>query len=276
MHPARPIAVALAGCACLAVAASAGATTRTDRAISLTDTANAMPSANLKVALRPERPGASTTIEIALHIGGTGDSAPEPVTALELRMPAGMGLGSSTLGQSNCLSASLIAAGPAGCSGNALIGLGKASAVVPVGSQLVHETATVDALLGAPGEDRIEILFYVRAQQPVFGSLVLPSVLEEDATPFGESLDTSIPLVQTWPEGPDLALQTFSSSLGPQGLTYHRRVAGRTISYRPLGMKVPRTCPTGGYPFGAKLAFADGTHSTVVYRVPCPATGTTK
>ncbi|HXP99572.1 MAG TPA: hypothetical protein VN845_05855, partial [Solirubrobacteraceae bacterium] len=263
-------------CACLALAVSADATKRAGRAVSLTDTASATPPASLKVAFRPEHPGSGTTIEIALHIGGTGDSAPEPVTALELRMPEGMGLASSTLGQSNCLSASLIATGPTGCSGNALIGLGKASAVVPVGSQLVHETATVDALLGAPGENRIEILFYVRAQQPVFGALVLPSVLEEDAAPFGESLDTSIPLVQTWPEGPDLALQTFSSSLGPQGLTYHRRVAGKTISYRPLGMKVPRTCPAGGYPFGAKLAFADGTHSTVVYRVPCPAAGAAK
>jgi hypothetical protein len=268
MRLARPIAVAFASCACLASATNANATRH---AASLTDTGSHAPSASLKVALRPEHPDASTTIEIALHIGDTSDSAPVPVIALELRMPAGMGLGSSTLGQSNCLSASLLAAGLAGCSGNALIGLGKASAAVPVGSQLVHETATVDALLGAPGEDRIEILFYVRAQQPVFGALVLPSVLEEDMAPFGESLDTSIPLVQTWPEGPDLALQTFSSSLGPQGLTYHRRVAGKTISYRPLGMKVPRTCPAGGYPFGAALTFADGTHRTVAYSVPCPA-----
>jgi hypothetical protein len=273
MRFAGPIAVALATCACLASAASAAATTRAGPTASLTDTASGGERASLKVAFRPEHPGASTTVEIVLHVGGTGEIAPVPVTALQLRMPAGMGLGSSTLGQSNCLSASLIAAGLAGCSGNALIGLGKASAAVPVGPQLVHETATVDALLGAPGENRIEILFYVRAQQPVFGALVLPSVLEEDTAPFGESLDTSIPLVQTWPEGPDLALQTFSSSLGPQGLTYRRRVAGRTISYRPLGMKVPRTCPAGGYPFGATLAFADGTHSTLVYRVPCPTAG---
>jgi hypothetical protein len=230
----------------------------------------------LRVALQPERPGAGSTIEIALHVGGRGGSMPVPMTGLDLRMPAGMGLGSSTLGQSNCLSANLIAAGLAGCSGNALIGLGRASAAVPVGSQLVHETATVDALLGAPGENRIEILFYVRALEPVFGALVLPSVVEEDTAPFGESLDTSIPLVQTWPEGPELALQTFSSSLGPQGLTYHRRVAGKTISYRPLGMKVPRICPAGGYPFGATLAFADGTHSTLAYRVPCPGARTAK
>ncbi len=273
MRLAGPIAVALAACAC---PVAAGAAAPAGGAGSPVAFASAAPPVGLKVALRPERPGASTTIEVALRIGGAGELAPVPVSTLQLRMPAGMGLGSSTLGQSNCLPASLAADGLAGCSGNALIGVGEASAGVPIGSHLVHESATVDALLGAPGENRIEILFYVRAQQPVFGALVLPGVLEEDMSPFGESLDTSIPLVQTWPEGPDLALQRFSSSLGPQGLTYHRRIGARTISYRPIGMKVPRACPAGGYPFGAKLTFADASTSTVVYRVPCPTKARTR
>lgn len=267
MRLTRSIALALALAGWVSVAG-------TSVAASIEPVGTAMPAtpaspASLKVALVPERPGKSTTVEIALNVGGAGEAT--PVTSIELRMPAGMGLGSSTLGESNCLAAKLIAAGVGGCSGNALIGHGTASAAVPVGSQLVHETATVDALLGAPGENRIEVLFYVRASQPVYGALVLPSILEEDTAPYGESLDTSIPLVQTWPEGPDLALQTFSSSIGPQGVIYHRRAGGKTIAYRPLGMKVPRSCPQGGYPFGATLTFAGGAHETLAYRVRCPA-----
>jgi hypothetical protein len=92
-----------------------------------------------------------------------------------------------------------------------------------------------------------------------------------DTQPFGERLETSFPPLQAWPEGPDLALETFASTIGPLHLTYHRQVNGRTISYHPNGVRVPRVCPAGGYPFGALLNFEDGTHTAIVYHVPCHA-----
>ncbi|HEY5193392.1 MAG TPA: hypothetical protein VIJ39_05905 [Solirubrobacteraceae bacterium] len=251
MSLARLLAVALVSYACLAGAASA------------------TPSVQLHVGFAPDRRDTPTTIELSLQISGPANSILAPVTSLDLRLPAKMGLGSSTLGEATCEPAALADAGLAGCSANARIGFGSASAVVPVGSQLVHENASLDALVGPPAEDRVEVLFYVRALEPVFGALILPSVLEEDAAPYGQSLDTSVPLVEAWPEGPDLALETFSSSLGPKGLTYHREVDGRSIAYAPTGIRIPRLCPAGGYPFGAQLTFADGTHAAVAYHVPC-------
>jgi hypothetical protein len=80
-----------------------------------------------------------------------------------------------------------------------------------------------------------------------------------------------IPLVQAWPSGPDLALETFVSTIGPLHLTYHREVNGKTIAFYPHGVRVPQTCPAGGYPFRAQLRFQDGTHTTAVYHVPCPS-----
>jgi hypothetical protein len=247
----RTLAVVLAGCAYYAGGASAAQTVK------------------LRVAFVPDVPGQRTTINLALRIRGPGGTAPSPVRSFDLRLPANMGIATTTLGEDNCEPAALIASGVGGCPANARIGYGSASAAVPLGSESVHETASLDALMGPPAENRVELLWYVQAGQPVFAQLVLPSVVEEATPPYGEELATSIPLVPTWPGGPDLALETFNSSIGPMGLTYHRQVAGKTVAFHPRGIRIPRVCPAGGYGFAAFLSFQDGTHTTGTYRVPC-------
>jgi hypothetical protein len=235
-----------------------------------TATATATQTARLKVAFAPDRAGARTTIELALKISGPDGAPPEPVTSFDLFLPAGMGIASTTLGQSHCYSSELFDSGLQGCSANALIGSGTVTAVLPVGSRVLTERASLDALMGKPGKS-IEILFYAQTDAPVFAQLVLPSALQEGSAPYGEGLSTSLTPVQTWPEGPYLALETFDSTIGPLGLTYHAQEGGQTIAYKPLGMRIPASCPAGGYPFSAMLTFQDGTESTIGYRVPCPA-----
>ncbi len=253
MSLARPVAlVLLATCACSTASASA------------------TQSVKLRVALHPNVPGQRTTIALAVRVRGAGGAPPSPVTSFDLRLPLNMGIAATTLGQANCEPVALIASGLGGCSGNARIGYGTASAVVPVGSQSVREIASLNAVMGPAAENRVEVLWYIQAEQPVFAQLVLPSVVEESAPPYGEELAVAVPLVQAWPEGPDLALETFNSSLGPEGLTYHRQVAGHTVAFRPRGIRIPRACPIGGYGFAALLSFQDGTHTTSKYRVPCP------
>ncbi|HEX4837580.1 MAG TPA: hypothetical protein VFV03_03520 [Solirubrobacteraceae bacterium] len=180
-----------------------------------------------------------------------------------------MGIDTTTLGQSNCYPANLIDGGIQGCSANARIGFGDATAIVPIGSGGIQEKASLSALMGPPAVDHLEVLFYAEALFPVFAQLVFPGVVISDTKPFGEQITTSIPLVQAWPEGPDFALETFNSTIGPLHLTYHRQVSGRTISYQPHGVTVPRRCPAGGYPFTALFSFQDGTHTTADYSVPC-------
>jgi hypothetical protein len=249
----RPLALSFAVCACFAGAA------------------NAAPTVKLKVAFDPNVAGERTTIELGLRIYGPGGAPPAPVTSLNLRLPANMGIATTTLGQANCEAANLISEGLHGCSANARIGFGDATAVVPIGSRGVQEKVSLNALMGPPVENRLEVLFYVEGLSPVLTRLVLPSVVASDTRPFGEQLDTSVPLIQAWPEGPNLALETFTSTIGPLHLTYHRQINGKTVSYHPHGVRVPRVCPAGGYPFGALLNFQDGTHTTSVYRVPCPS-----
>lgn len=248
----RLITAALVGCAIVASTASAA-----DRA-------------KLNVSFVPDRAGARTTIDLALSVSAPRGAPPEPVIGFDLRLPDDMGLASTSLGEANCYPADLLSRGLDGCSPNARLGFGTATAVVPVGEQMITEHASLDAVLGQPGEDRIEVLFYIQAGEPVFAQLVLPSVVEEASPPYGEQLATSVPLVTAWPEGPDLALETFVSSIGPRGLTYYRQVKGRSVAHKPRGFRIPQSCPPGGYPFQAALTFADGTQSIASYRVQCP------
>jgi hypothetical protein len=248
---ARAVALALVACVCCANAA------------------HAAPSVKLRVAFDPDSAGRRTTIELKLRIDGPGDTSPTPMTSLDLQLPPDMGIATTTLGQSSCNPAQLIRAGLDGCSANARIGLGSATAVVPVGERSVQEKVSLNALMGLPAEDHLEVLFYVEGLSPVLTRLVLPSVVQPDSPPFGEQLDTTVPLVQAWPEGPNLALETFDSTIGPLGLTYHREVHGRSVPYHPQGVRVPETCPPGGYPFAAVLHFEGGSQTTAEYGVPC-------
>lgn len=252
MSLARSLALVLAGIACFA------------------SRADASQGVKLKVTLDPNVAGERTTIELALRVSGPGGATPVPVTGLDLLLPADMGIATTTLGESNCDPIALIDGGLQGCSANARIGFGEATAVVPVGSQSVQEKASLNALMGPSVEDRLEVLFYLEALEPVFARFVLPSMLLSGALPGSEQLDTSVPVIPAWPEGPDLALETFDSTIGPSHLTYHRQVNGRTISYSPHGVRLPRICPQGGYPFSAIVSFQDATQTTANYRVPCP------
>jgi hypothetical protein len=232
--------------------------------------ASAAVTVNLKVRLLPDRAGARTTIELALRMSGPEGAPPPPVTSLELRLPAHMGIATTTLGQANCDPAELIEGGLQGCSANARIGFGDALAVVPFGPEQVPEKVSINALMGPSSGERVEVLFYAEGLSPVYAQLVFPGLVLGDAPPFGERIDTLIPLVTAWPLGPNVALESFNSTIGPLHLTYHRQVNGRTISYHPHGLRVPSRCPPGGYPFAANLTFEDGTHTTADYAVPCP------
>lgn len=228
------------------------------------------PSAGMHVAFVPDLAGARTTIELSLNIRGSAGGPPPPLRSMALRLPAGMGIATTTLGEANCAPASLIAAGLSGCSANALLGFGSATAVVPVGSGNVIEHAVLHPLMGPAHENEVEVLFYAQASTPVFAQLVLPGVLQEDAAPFGERLQTSVPLVEVWPEGPDLTLQSIVATIGPEHLIYHHRVGSKTVTFRPRGVRIPGRCPSQGYPFGALLNFIDGTTANASFRVSCP------
>jgi hypothetical protein len=223
----------------------------------------------LQVAFQPDRPGARTTIRFGFQISGPNHTPPSPIVSLSLRMPEHMGLLTTTLGQASCYPGPLLRLGLAGCSENARLGFGDAVAVVPLRNDPVYERASLTALLGPPTIDHIQVLFYAEGLTPVFAQFVFPGVLVDDVHPFGDRINTTIPLVAPWPNGPNIALTSFSSTIGPLHLTYHRQVNGKRVAYQPHGLTIPRHCPRGGYPFAAVLAFEDGSTTQAIVRVPC-------
>lgn len=223
----------------------------------------------LKVSFQPDRPGADTTVHFGFHLAGPGGSPPSPIVGVALRMPQNMGLATTTLGEANCYPKALLEYGLTGCSENARLGFGDAVTVVPLPDDPIYAHATLTALMGPPSTDHVQVLFYAETRTPVFAYFVFPGVMTGDTPPFGDRIDTTIPLVAPWPQAPNIALTSFTSTIGPLHLTYHRLLNGRRIAFRPHGLVIPKQCPRGGYPFGAVLHFEDGTTAEKVVHVPC-------
>jgi hypothetical protein len=238
-------------------------------------TADGAQRASLQVAFTPDKLGASTTVGFGFHVqSATAGQVPSPLTNIDLELPAGVSLATSSLGLDVCQPTILLARGPEGCRANARIGAGAARSEVAVAGEVVTEAATVDALLGPPAGENEQILFYVAGAEPLSAGLIFPGALLLTASVgYSGSLDTSIPLVRAWSSGPYIALTSFSSTLGPLGLTYYRHRHGKVLPFTPRGIAVPGRCPRGGFPFAAAFTFLDGSRASAVAAVPCPRHG---
>jgi hypothetical protein len=257
MRRSTPLTGALALCACLALPAAAGASE----------------AVRLNTSFTPDRPGASTTITFGFTVSSPGGEVPSQLRELNLHLPAGIGIARNTLGQAICEPIYLYARGPEGCPENSRLGFGSATAAVPYGPETVSENAKVYAYRGAPEHEHITVLFFAEGWEPVFADLVFPGHLIEDKGIFSGELDTEVPIVHSLPGGPDVSVVYLRSTFGPEGLTYHRTVAGHEIAFHPRGVTVPLTCPRGGYPFAADLTFQDGAHILARSTAPCPPSG---
>ncbi len=218
----------------------------------------------------PNQLGANTTVSFGFRITSTTGGVPSPLISVDLRLPAGMGLFTSTLGLATCYPEPLLALGPEGCPFDARIGFGRARADVLIADQIMTEPATVTAYMGPSDHERIVVLFYADGKSPVSAQLVFPGQLYSDAGAYGERLSTAVPLIPTMPEGRDISVVRFESTIGPSHLTYTERAHGRTVRFRPAGITVPERCPRGGFPFAAEFGFQDGSHVIAKHRVPCP------
>jgi hypothetical protein len=250
---------ALLACACLPGAAHA---------------ADAVPqpaqTARLTATLTPEHLGEGTTIGFNLRIVTPGGAIPPPLTEVDLRYPEDLGIATSGLGLATCAPTLLEAAGPLGCPADSVMGIGSAVAEIPVGPEVVHETAPV-TIFRAPTEDgQIAMVLYANGADPVDAQILLPSLLLPASAPFGGRVKIDVPLVPSLPDSPDVAVVRLTTTLGPLGITYYEREHGHTLAYRPRGLQLPDSCPRGGFPFAAQLSFVGGSSATAHAVVACP------
>jgi len=235
--------------------------------------AQAAETAQLTVTFSPYKLGKTTTINIHLTMANSEGGVPGPVTSFHTRMPPNLELVGSTLGLAICQPAALLASGPEGCSPNARIGLGSAQAEVPFGPEIVGETARVQAFIGPPVGEDIGVLLYGEALSPVYATVIFPGVLLIGSGPLGESLNTTVPLIPTLPEAAPVSVTSMQLGIGPNHLSYYKKVHGKTVSYQPEGIALPPICPRGGFLFVTELTFQDGTYLKVQSTVPCPPRG---
>lgn len=224
----------------------------------------------LHTSFSPDRLGASTTIGFGFQISSTEGGLPSPLTHVDLRMPEGMNYITSTLGIASCRPEALIVKGLKGCSPNSRLGYGSAFVEVPFGTGAGREIPNIQALMGPPHNGNVVVLFYADGRAPVFAQLVFQGELVAASESFGESLDTTIPLIPSVTNGPPVSILRVESTIGPSHLVYEKRVHGRVVHYRPKGVAVPDRCPRGGFPFEGDFTFLDGSKVTAKSTVPCP------
>jgi hypothetical protein len=222
------------------------------------------------VSLHPEKLGHSTTLAFSFHIPASRARILTPLTGFDLQLPAGMGLGDSTLGVSTCSAATLLRSGFEACPPDSLMGNGSGIAEAQFGPEIVIEHGFVRSFMTVEKEGHTSLLYYFDGRVPVIAPLVFSSaLLAAGASPISE-LSTKIPLIPVFPETPDAAIVSMSVKLGPEGLTYYKREHAKVGAYTPVGMDVPAICPKNGFRFTAYFTFADGMRLSSVRDIPCP------
>lgn len=239
-------------------------------------TAGASQVVTLRAGFSPDRLGVSTTIHFGFTISSTTRGVPSPVTDVQIDLPAGMGLGTTDLGEETCDPTMLFTFGPDGCSPNSRMGIGNASVQIPVGPQSPMFYAAVTVYMGVPKKQHTTMLIYAETLTPVYGQFVFPSELLPTTGAYGAELHTAMPLIPTWPDGPPAVIVHMETTLGPSHLTYYTHRRGKLVPYSPEGMAVPEHCPAGGFPFRAIYRFDDGSTTSATTSVPCPRTATPK
>lgn len=227
-------------------------------------------SVKLSATLTPERLGRGTTVGFGFDIASVGSQTPSPLVGVELLYPSNLGFALSGLGLATCEPATLASFGPKACPPNSRMGSGSAIGQIAAEGSVVPEVAQVAIVRGPTQEGHLALLFYVDGTDPVRAQIVFPGLLIPAGPPFGGAVSLDVPLIPSWPEGPNVALVRLRSTLGPEHLTYYRSVAGRTVPYVPQGILLPKLCPRGGFDFAAKLTFADGSSAHATTSVPCP------
>lgn len=224
----------------------------------------------LAAKLTPERLGAGTTIVFDLKIHTPRGATPRPVSAIDLLFPAGVGLIDSGLGLATCAPATLEALGPSGCPPDALMGRGRAQVDIPVGPETIGETGYITTWLAPVQEGHVAMLFFAEGRSPIAAQLIFTSELLEAGTPYGGSLNTTIPPIPSLPDAPNAAIVQMHATIGPEGITYYTRARHRRVAYRPDGLRLPRSCPRGGFPFAVVVGFSDGGRALARAFVSCP------
>jgi hypothetical protein len=221
--------------------------------------AHAETLATVAPQLRPDQLDSRGQLSFAMRFAETRGGVPAPVRRSVLRFPAGFALDVPQL--SSCSAASLQAQGPGRCPPPSELGSGYAVVEAPVGSQTATETVSLWLFLGPPRNLQPTVEILAQGYTPFDERTVLVGTMLPAGAPYGEALVLTIPPIPTLPLEPYASIVSLSLAIG----AHAPRRDGDSTSVR-----LPSSCPRGGFPFAAEFAYADGSSSNSFATVPCP------
>lgn len=237
--------------------------------VCLPASAAASPVVKLGASFDPYKLGQRTTLDFSFIVSGSQGEFPPPLTQIQLRYPAYLGIDLSGLGLENCGAPTLEQSGPAGCPANSVMGYGAAFTGIVLGTTPVTEAAPITILRAPSEKGHLGLLFFSEGTTPVNTRIIFPGTLLPAPNPFGGQVSIGIPLVPTLPGAPYISVLELHATVGPRRVVYYEKVAGRLLAYRPQGILLPKTCPAAGFPFSAKFNFVDGSSTTASAVVRC-------
>ncbi len=230
-------------CACAALAPCAPAET----------------SATIIPRLYPDRLGARTVLALTVQFSANGTRVPAPVRRSVLRFPAGMTLEVPHL--RGCSLSRVRVHGADACPADSVLGRGHALIEAPLGSQTIAESVSLRVFLGPLRNLQPVIIVVGQGDTPLDERSVLDGTMLPVGAPFGEALTLMVPPIPTLALEPNASLVTLSLVIGSPA----RRATGSANTLR-----LPATCPVGGFPFAAEFTYADNSAGSSSATVPCP------
>jgi len=239
---------------------------------SLPAPAQAAQTLTIQAAFSPDRLGAPTNVS-ALGEFRSDEAAgvPSPLSKVVVYLPAGLTIDMNGTGV--CTRAALQTGGPSACPVDSRIGFGGGTGSLQLGAEVVHETYTVDLFLGSRESGHLELLAFLQASSPVNLELVMSAKQVSAPSPYGLGFALEVPPITTIPDASNASLESIFLTIGDSDIAYYRHVHGRYKLVHIRGIVVPKTCPSGGFPFEALVSFEDGSSLTSLGSIPCPEGG---
>lgn len=218
--------------------------------------ARAATVAGITPSFAPDRLGASSALSLTIQYTNQEGGIPAPVTHAVVHLPAGLGIDVHSFGV--CPASRLERQLGRGCPASSRIGRGSALMGARLGAINLNENASLTAWRGpdAGGRPTLEILG--EGLSPLEEHVVLKGVLEADHAPYGQRLTMTIPPIPTLPTEPNASALHFALTVGAGS-----GKLGKLIH-------APKSCPAGGFRFGADFGYADGSNSSTTATARCP------
>lgn len=215
--------------------------------------------ATVKPSFSRDRLGATGALRLEIQLGEPGGGVPAPVRRSILRFPAGLTLEVPHL--RSCSASRLRASGANGCPAASMLGRGQALVQAQVGSQTITENVSLWLFLGPLRNIQPTVVVLGQGYTPFYERVVLIGTMLAAGGSYGEALTLSIPPIPTLPLEPDASIVALSLTIG---------AAEQGKAHQANTVKLPSSCPPGGFPFAAEFAYADGSSASSYATMPCP------